>query len=254
MILGERGMVLPTVAVAIATSMGACSGGDDADPDGRSSTQHVADPGAGEESPREDDAVETSFLRQTVTISAEIEEIVSPQAFWMGRDRLLVVSTGRDFDSTGAHINEKLVEDGVVVQVTGTVRDFELAAFEGEFGIDYDDELFASFEKQPVIVAEEINPLAGEPLTVAGQVGLVFSPVSFRLAGASWRIVVLDTDLVVRKGDFVEVTGSMRPLDPADLESDSAQDVDEALYDEYAGDLVFVADRVTATAPDGEGG
>jgi hypothetical protein len=54
---------------------------------------------------------------------------------------------------------EVTVNEGVPVQVMGTVREFELPAIEEEVGFDLDDEAFEDFEGRPAIVAQSISPI-----------------------------------------------------------------------------------------------
>jgi hypothetical protein len=117
----------------------------------------AVDPGAG--TAAEDDV--TSYVGQRVTVSAEVNEVLSPNAFTIagtagsgGADELLIVSA-----PTGTPVTE---ED--VVAVTGTVREeLDLAALETEYGYDDDDALYGDFGGEPYIVAEKIDPTVAEP-------------------------------------------------------------------------------------------
>lgn len=102
-----------------------------------------------------------SYVGQRVTVSAEVDEVLSPNAFTIagtagsgGADELLIVSA-----PTGTPVTE---ED--VVAVTGTVREeLDLAALETEYGYDDDDALYGDFGGEPYIVAEKIDPTVAEP-------------------------------------------------------------------------------------------
>lgn len=48
--------------------------------------------------------------------------------------------------------------EGDPVQVTGTVRRFELLTIEEELGTDLDDGLYTDFEGRLVLVADSIEP------------------------------------------------------------------------------------------------
>lgn len=162
------------------------------------------------------------------------------------------MSAGESFDAMGAGfaMDEGLVDDDTVVQVTGTVRQFDLAEFEDEFAVDYDDGVFEPFEGENVIVAQDVSTLAGEPVTISGEVQDVISTVSFRLAGAGWQVVVLDAEqAAVDEGDFVQVEGTVRQLNIAELEDEFGLDLDDELYADYEGDLVLVAENVVDATP-----
>ena len=94
------------------------------------------------------------------------------------------------------------------VLVTGLVRRFSLAEFEGELGVDLEDETFAAWEGKPVVVAlaledrtttgvdttfadtrlvdlddllDDLDQYAGRPVTVAGEVEEVIGRRAFVL-------------------------------------------------------------------------
>ncbi len=92
--------------------------------------------------------------------------------------------------------------------------------------------------------------LPGESITIAGEVTAVLSTVAFQLAGAGWTVVVLDAQHAqVHSGDYVQVQGTVRQLDIAELEEEFGLDLDDKLYEAYTGDLVLVAEKVTAAEP-----
>jgi len=223
----------------------------------------LAEEGLAEE-PLEEEAIEAdapgrtglateaqSFVGQKVTVSATVSEMVSPAAFRIGGEdfggeSLLVLSApAADFTEMGFDLNEQMVNDETVAQVTGTVRRFDIAGFEDEFGVDYDDALYTEFEGENVIVADRVSTLTGQELTVAGEVESVLSTVAFRLAGVGWDVLVLDAQqATVAESDYVQVTGTVRRFDLATLEQDLGSDLDDALYEDFEGDLVLVAQNV----------
>jgi len=104
-------------------------------------------------------------IGRTVTISGEVESVepdglvggdasVRPRAFAIGGDALgeqvLVVPSG---GLTAAGVDE-----GDIVQVTGTVRRFSAEEFQDDFDIDFGAGLFGDFEARPAIVAAAIDP------------------------------------------------------------------------------------------------
>ena len=192
-----------------------------------------------------------SFVGQQVTVSATISEVVSPAAFRIGGEdfggqSLLVLSApAADFTDLGLELDQELVDSEAVVQVTGTVRQFDIAEFEEEFGVDYDDAVFEPFEGENVIVADRVVTLTGQEVTVAGEVETVLSTVAFRLAGVGWDVLVLDAQqAAVSESDFVQVTGTVRRFDLATFEQEFGTDLDDALYEPFEGDLVLVAQSV----------
>ncbi len=90
------------------------------------------------------------FYGRTVTVTGEIDDIVAPTAFTIGPGGLLLVS------SAPASATPDLSESQTV-QVTGTVRRFDLVELERETGADLQDELFAGWEGRPAIVASSVQ-------------------------------------------------------------------------------------------------
>ena len=250
----RKKMLAPAMAIALAAPLAACSD-DSAGPESGADVEDVAEDGAAEEEPldEEEPAAEgaaDSLLGQKVTVSAEIEEVVAPGAIRVGDEGLLVLSAGPSFSDMGFEVSEGLVEDDVIVQVTGTVAELAFPDIEDEFGFDWDDETLSEFEGENVLVASQIDTLPGEPVTIAGEVSQVISTVSFQLAGAGWQVVVLDAQqAAVDEGDFVQVEGTVRELNIVELEEEFGLDLDDELYAEFEGELVLVAETVTETAP-----
>ncbi|QNG55280.1 hypothetical protein H6H00_01205 [Pseudonocardia petroleophila] len=97
-----------------------------------------------------------SFVGQTVTVSAEVNDLISTQAFTIagtlqtGADELLIV---------GAEPAAAITEDSAV-EVTGTVMErFDVPGAEAFAGTDLDDGLFTDYDGEPYIQAETIELL-----------------------------------------------------------------------------------------------
>ena len=238
----KRALAAP-IAVATAIGLAACSD-DSAGPEAGASVEDVV-----ESDPDEND--DTEWLGKTVTVSGEATEVVNPSAFRIGGDDLggdsvLVVSSTADFTEMGADVSEDAVDADTVFQVTGTVREMEVASLEDEYGVDYDDAAFDEFEGENVIVADQVSTLAGETLTMAGEVSNIVSTVAFQLAGSGWTVVVMDAEqATVDEGEYLQVQGIVRQLNIAELEEEFGDDLDDALYEQYEGDLVLVAQDVS---------
>ncbi|MFN2497305.1 MAG: hypothetical protein ABR608_15610 [Pseudonocardiaceae bacterium] len=95
-----------------------------------------------------------SFAGQQVTVSAEVSEIISPNAFTIAGDEniglgplLVVVYDG----------SPQLTEE-TAVQVTGTVmRAFSVGEAEDFAGADFDDGLFGDFDSEAYIQASSVD-------------------------------------------------------------------------------------------------
>ena len=192
-----------------------------------------------------------TLVGQEVTVSATVTEVVSEYAIRIGAgtsETLLVLSAGGPLSEMGLEDAEAAAENEAVVQVTGTVRQFDPVSFEEEYGIGYTDGLYEAYEGENVIVADSITTLAGESVTVAGEVTELISTVAFRLGGVGWDVLVLDAaQAAVDSGEAVQVEGTVRRFEIATIEEELGTDLDDALYEEFEGQLVLVADTVSPT-------
>jgi hypothetical protein len=85
-----------------------------------------------------------------VTVSANVEEVISPNAFTIAGgdvEALLIVGTNE--------MNN--LQEGGLVEVTGTVRQFSVAEAEEFVGSDLDDGLYTEFEQEPYIQAQQVE-------------------------------------------------------------------------------------------------
>jgi hypothetical protein len=147
------------VAAGLAIAALAGCGNDTAGPETGASVGEVQEDAAGVgEEPLEEPG---PFVGQTVTVSADVSEIITPGAFTIagtentGIEPLLVIAQ---------QPNQVNVVEDTAVAVTGTVRQaFNIAEVENEFGVDYDDGLFTEWGGEPYIVATKVAPAPPEP-------------------------------------------------------------------------------------------
>lgn len=105
------------------------------------------------------------YYGSTVTVSGEVGELIGPRAFTLGAEddlgggSLLIVGAQQLLQIMEGEADEITAQD--VAQVTGPVREFNLAEVEDEIGADLDDALFAEFEGQPAVVANTTYVTAG---------------------------------------------------------------------------------------------
>ena len=90
------------------------------------------------------------LIGETVTLSGEVERVISPRGFILQDDELF---GGEDVLVVSA-TDIPLVE-GTAAQVTGIVRELTIADVEREYGFDLDPELEVEFSNRPVVVATE---------------------------------------------------------------------------------------------------
>lgn len=91
-----------------------------------------------------------TYAGQEVTLSAEVTETLSTDTF------VIAGASGTAVDPLLIVEEQEIppLDDGQVVQVTGTVQEgFDVAGVEQELGVDLEDEAFTEFEGEPYIMA-----------------------------------------------------------------------------------------------------
>ncbi|MEZ4573099.1 MAG: hypothetical protein R2849_22830 [Thermomicrobiales bacterium] len=239
----------------------------------------------------------SSFYGDQVTILAEIDEHISDDAeLWTVStkdvdDELLVVA--QIVDVPGG------VTEGAIVRVTGTLGElapdepFQVIDTEGNsVVIDTDDPAFDDYDEQPMLGASSIEVVApaldqmidnilddpvayyGEKVTLFGTVDNVGGNRAFSYDGPEGFLGLTEETLLVvgspdvmtqriEEDDVVQVTGTVRPFNSADVEGwdegvfDSEDDSDsfyENTDDEFIAGFddrpVVVADSVDVLATD----
>lgn len=98
-----------------------------------------------------------NYLGEEVTVSADVNEIVSDESFTIAGgfettvEALLIVGATAD------------VEEGESVKVTGIVRQaFDLPTVESDMGLDLDDDLYMDWDGQNYIEASSVTPIPDE--------------------------------------------------------------------------------------------
>ncbi|WP_424346986.1 hypothetical protein [Kocuria sp. CH-021] len=99
---------------------------------------------------------EAAILDETVTMQNEVTEIVGPNLFTVGEDDTPVV---------GVDAAAQDIQDGDMVQVTGTVRQIVQTDIESEWDWDFDnDEMDYLVERELdlAVIADEVRELPAE--------------------------------------------------------------------------------------------
>jgi predicted ester cyclase/uncharacterized protein YdeI (BOF family) len=129
--------------------------------DTETSGQTDAQTGVAGTNPQALDAVldnPAEFCGQTVTVEGNVTEQLNERMVRLTDDDLLLADSVLVLHSVDGGLGASMAQNARV-QVTGTVEPFVLADLESQFGFDLDDALFASFENQPVIIADSITPM-----------------------------------------------------------------------------------------------
>lgn len=109
-----------------------------------------------QEAEEEGPAAEAAILSETVTFASEVTEVLGPNLITVGEDDTPVV--GVDAAAAG-------IEDGDMVEVTGTVRQIVMTDVESEWELDFDeDEMSYLVEREMdlAVIADEVQELPEE--------------------------------------------------------------------------------------------
>lgn len=101
-------------------------------------------------------AAEAAILGETVTMQNEVTEIVGPNVFTVGEEDTPVV---------GVDASAQDIQEGDMVQVTGTVRQIVETDLETEWGIDFDDDEVSYLVERELdlgVVADEVQEIPEE--------------------------------------------------------------------------------------------
>ncbi|MCT7987829.1 hypothetical protein [Laspinema olomoucense] len=206
-----------------------------------------------------------NFIGQTVNVRGDVAEMgTSRDTFLMSDDRavggngiLVINSTGAPFAIPDA--------DDMRVQVTGEVRQFRREEINSEFGFNLDPQLYSEYEDQPAIVAKSMalspnadqvsdNPDAflNRSVAMEGQVGEMLAPNTFSFEGDKVIVINADQGQIIPENRDIVVTGELRPLDMAALQSEYNLNWDaemqQRIQSEYSDRLVLVAEGFYPTA------
>ncbi|MDP9072458.1 MAG: hypothetical protein M3N68_14465 [Actinomycetota bacterium] len=195
-------------------------------------------------------ADEPSLVGLEVTVAGNVTEAIAPIAFRIDKDGIGGPGEKPRFDDEDFgdlnfldkgvlvfDVRETKVDPGAPVQVSGTVREFDLPEAERVFDVELDDRLYGPFRDELVIVADKVTKMPGEAATTTTTRATTTSeaPVGDDL-GPQASLVGLE---VTADGNVAEVVDPMAFR----LDKDGTGEADRpALDDERFGD-VELADK-----------
>ncbi|MCT7985065.1 hypothetical protein NG796_17475 [Laspinema sp. A4] len=206
-----------------------------------------------------------NFIGQTVTVRGDVDEMdTSADTFLMSDDRALAGEGILVINSTSEPFGIPDAED-MRVQVSGEVRQFRREEITSQYGLDLDPQLYSEYEDQPVIIAESMalsptgdqvsdNPDAffNRPVAMEGQIDEMLAPNTFSFDGDNVIVINADQGQVIPENQDIVVTGELRPLDMAALQSEYNLNWDaemqQRIQSEYSDRLVLVADGIYPNA------
>lgn len=105
------------------------------------------------------------FYGERVTVSGVVSELVGPEAFAIGGEELFggeplliagVQQLGAVVQGGAKEGGAKEVDEGDLVQVTGTVREFKKEEISNKVDYGIDDQYFSDFEGDPAVLATSV--------------------------------------------------------------------------------------------------
>ena len=226
----------PPVMLAVALTLASCAGDDAEEP---TTDQSPAGP--------EGDAWDTGDF---VTVTGTARQVLAPTTISLtgtehGEELLVFSVPGAPFSELLGLPVEYVAEQTLSVQTTGAVREFDVAAFEEQYDIVYDGETYEQYEGELVMVADEAFLVAGQEVSVSGQVLEVLSPVAFELGEDAWDMLVFARDSAPREvGERVEVEGTVLEIALPELQNELGQELDMETFGAREGDVGLLAERV----------
>lgn len=210
------------------------------------------------------------LIGQEVTIRNPVETVVDPNGFVLtsdGGDPILVVNaTGSAFELPGREIP---------VQATGKVESFIPGEAEKKYGLKLDQNLYQSYDRKPVIIAQSLalaprpQDLADAPagyfdktIAVSGEVRKISTDTgsgSFALFEDGWvddvgvLVVGVNRNLeggVIQEGEQVVVTGKAQQPSVNVLEKNLGWNANKAqeFISQYQNRPIIVAEDVYPSA------
>jgi len=123
-------------------------------------------------------ADEPSLVGLEVTAAGNVTEVMAPVAFRIDKDGIGGPAEKPQFDDEDfgdlgyldrgvlvLDVRETKVDPGAPVQISGTVREFDLPEAERVFDVELDDRLYGPFHDELVIVADKVTKMAGQRAT-----------------------------------------------------------------------------------------
>jgi hypothetical protein len=226
-----------------------------------------------------------AFYGRSVTVTGDVAEVLGPRSFVVEDDNLLVDATIPVVSAAPLLDDGQPIEaDAIVsenVRVTGTVHQFNIAAFEDRLGLDLDDARWAEWAGRPAIIARSVvlrppfpipqdvtveqiaeNPHTyyGEFVTVTGTVGeyvgsdlRAFTLEDDDLLGADQVLIVSPRSLAAddpssppraAEGDVVRLIGRVREFDQLRFEQDLGYGLDSRVFGRWVGYPAIIAQSI----------
>lgn len=178
-----------------------------------------------------------NLIGRRVTVRSEPIQIVGTNAFTINNKQLFNDENILVINATGTPFT--LPNDNIDIQVTGVVRQFNVADVAREFDLNLQPDLYREYEDRPAIIAQSLalapeqRQIANNPgrfynqfVAVKAEVEEVLDPMAFTLdnerliGGRNLLVFNANPQKPVNAEDEVIVTGVVRPFVVSEIERD----------------------------------
>jgi hypothetical protein len=175
------------------------------------------------------------LIGRRVTVRNEVIRQIGPSAFTISDDQIFRGENILVINASGTPF--VLPPRNIDIQVTGEVRQFDIASVAREFDLNLSPDTYSEYENQPVIIAQSLalapepdeitrNPglFYNQPVAVEAEIEEVFDPVAFTLddeqliGGKDLLVLNPVANQSISPGTEVVVTGIVRQFVVSDLE------------------------------------
>ena len=205
------------------------------------------------------------LIGRRVTVRNEVIRQIGPSAFTISDDQLFRGDNILVINASGTPF--VLPPEDIDIQVTGEVRQFNIATVTREFDLNLSPDTYSEYENQPVIIAQSLalapepdeitsNPglFYNQPVAVEAEVEEVFDPVAFTLDDEQFfggkNLLVLNPRATesISPGTKVVITGMVRQFVVSDIDEDykltQGLNWQKTMETEYRNKPVIMANRI----------
>lgn len=215
------------------------------------------------------------YQDETVTVSGEVNQVLDPFAYTIGGEQfadgheLLIVGPPPPVTDEETAEPETQIEPEDIVQVSGNLRQTDIAQIEGEMDLEIDADIPQELQDQPILVAQgsvvtarqqttegdlvEADELldnpdeyVGETVAVTGDVTDSFGEVALEIDGA---LLVVDTTEAITEealdeAETVEASGEVVTFDQDSIQDEVDLSGVDADFEPYQDQPAVVADAL----------
>lgn len=222
------------------------------------------------------------YQDESVTVSGEVNQVLDPFAYTIGGEEfadgheLLIIGPPPPVTDDGTAEPETSVQPEDIVQVSGNLRQTDVAEIEQDMEIEISADIPQELQDQPILVAQgsvvtarqqpaqgdvvEVEELIenqdeyiGDAATIEGEVTDSFEQAAVEVDG---ELLVIDTtetltEQALEEAESVQAAGEIIAYDQEAIQDEVDLDIDGSDLDRFEGQPVMLADALQLL-PDGD--